>query len=112
MGDIGFVAVDEGSNDPVGAAWLRLLVGDEKGFGYVDEATPELGIAVLPGHRGRGVGAALLRRLLEASSVVYEAVCLSVSLDNPALRWYERVGFRRVGVCGTSVTMVKSLRAG
>lgn len=38
--DTGFVAVLEGGQ-PVGAVWLRLLTGDEKGFGYVDEHTPE-----------------------------------------------------------------------
>jgi hypothetical protein len=54
--DMGVVAVDHDSGDRVGAAWLRLLTGDAKGYGYVDEETPELAIAVLPGHRRRGWG--------------------------------------------------------
>lgn len=45
-GDMGFVAVDAGSGEPIGAAWLRLLGGDERGYGYVDDETPELGMAV------------------------------------------------------------------
>lgn len=111
-GDIGFVAVDSVGGELIGAAWLRLLKGVEKGYGYVDEETPELGIAVLTEYRGRGVGAALLGRLLQAAGIIYEKVSLSVSADNPALRWYERVGFRRVGGGGgASVTMIKSLRA-
>jgi ribosomal protein S18 acetylase RimI-like enzyme len=108
-GDLGFVAVDSSSGRPVGAAWLRLLGGDARGYGYVDEETPELGIAVLPEHRGRGVGTGLLLRLLESARDVYRQVCLSVSADNPAARLYERVGFVRVGECGSSVTMVKRL---
>lgn len=109
-GDMGFVAVDSGSGEPIGAAWLRLLRGDERGYGYVDDETPELGMAVLPGYRGRGVGSALLARLLESAGAVYGTVCLSVSADNPAARLYERAGFEPVCVSGTSLTMVKRLR--
>ncbi|MGH9901626.1 MAG: GNAT family N-acetyltransferase, partial [Pyrinomonadaceae bacterium] len=109
-GDMGFVAVDSRGGEPVGAIWLRLLAGDEKGYGYVDDETPELGMAVLPEHRGRGVGSNLLRRLLDSAGAVYSSVCLSVSAGNPALRLYERMGFERAGACGTSLTMVKSLR--
>jgi ribosomal protein S18 acetylase RimI-like enzyme len=110
-GDMGFVAVEVGGGEPIGAAWLRLLTGDERGYGYVDEETPELGMAVLPGYRGRGVGSDLLRHLLEAAGAVYRSVCLSVSADNPAVRLYERAGFEGVCECGDSLTMVKRLRA-
>jgi ribosomal protein S18 acetylase RimI-like enzyme len=109
--DMGFVAVDVCSGEPVGAAWLRLLKGDERGYGYVDDETPELGMAVLPEERGRGVGSELLGRLLESAGVVYRSVCLSVSADNPAVRLYGRAGFERVRECGTSLTMVKRLSA-
>ena len=108
-GDLGFVAVDEGSGEPVGAVWLRLLVGAERGYGYLDDETPELGMAVLPGYRGRGIGSALLDRLLESAGAGYRKVCLSVSPDNPALRLYERAGFEQAGGDGSSVTMVKRL---
>ena len=67
-------------------------------------------MAVLPGHRGRGVGSELLARLLESAGAVYGSVCLSVSADNPAVRLYERAGFRPVSECGPSLTMVKRLR--
>ena len=109
-GDVGFVAVDAGSGEPIGAAWLRLLAGDERGYGYVDDETPELGMAVLPGYRGRGVGSDLLGRLLKSAAEVYSAVCLSVSADNPAVRLYERAGFEGVCECGASLTMLKRLR--
>jgi ribosomal protein S18 acetylase RimI-like enzyme len=108
-GDMGFVAVDVGGGEPIGAAWLRLLTGDERGYGYVDDETPELGMAVLPAYRGRGVGSDLLGRLLESAGAVYRSVCLSVSADNPAARLYVRAGFVRVGARGTSLTMVKRL---
>lgn len=111
VGDMGFVAIDVSSGEAIGAAWLRLLTGDERGYGYVDDETPELGMAVLPGYRGRGVGSDLLGRLLKSAGVVYRGVCLSVSTDNPAVRLYERAGFERVCACGNSLTMVKRLSA-
>ncbi|MGH9880993.1 MAG: GNAT family N-acetyltransferase [Pyrinomonadaceae bacterium] len=110
-GDLGLVATDSSSIEPIGAAWLRLLTGDASGYGYVDDETPELGIAVLPEHRGRGIGSDLLRHLIESAKAIYPSICLSVSLDNPALRLYERMGFERVGVRGSSVTMIRRLRA-
>ena len=108
-GDMGFVAVDAASGELMGAAWLRLFRGDERGYGYVDDETPELGMAVLPEYRGRGVGSGLLRQLLKSAGAVYRSVCLSVSADNPALRLYERAGFERARECGASLTMVKRL---
>ncbi|HLM58397.1 MAG TPA: GNAT family N-acetyltransferase [Pyrinomonadaceae bacterium] len=106
-GDLGFVAVDVSSGEPVAAVWLRLLAGEEKGYGFVDEETPELGMAVLPEYRGRGVGTALLERLLEEARASYKAVCLNVSEGNPARRLYERAGFEPAGTDGGSVIMIR-----
>jgi GNAT superfamily N-acetyltransferase len=69
-GDLGFVAVDS-DNQPIGAIWCRLLSEEEKGFAHIDDETPELGIAVAPEHRGRGIGTALFKRLLEAAENLY-----------------------------------------
>lgn len=95
-GDDGVVAVDESTRVDIGAAWLRLWPGPETGYGFIDRATPELGIAVRPEHRGRGIGTCLLDALLERTAPRYRAVSLSVSLDNPAVALYQRFGFRAI----------------
>jgi ribosomal protein S18 acetylase RimI-like enzyme len=72
----------------------------------VDESIPELTIAVVPSRRGRGFGEELLAGLLErARQEGYEALSLSVEKENPALRLYERFGFRPVSEIGDSVVM-------
>jgi ribosomal protein S18 acetylase RimI-like enzyme len=108
-GDIGLVAVDLDGREAIGAAWLRLFTGADRGFGYVDDRTPELGIAVVPHRRGEGIGTALLTGLLDAARERYDAVSLSVSADNPAVRLYERLGFARVAGHRGSLTMLKSI---
>ena len=94
-GDRGLLAEVDGRL--VGGAWLRRWTRDERGYGHVADDVPELSVAVLPGHRGRGLGTALLRRLLDDASADSDAVSLSVDTSNPAARLYERLGFRVVG---------------
>lgn len=104
--DCGFVATAAQAERPCGAAWLRLLTGNQAGYGYVDEMTPELTIAVLPDHRRLGLGGSLLERLLSHAHTRFDAVSLSVSRANPALRLYQRFGFVAVDSDDDSLTMV------
>ncbi|MEH1826940.1 MAG: GNAT family N-acetyltransferase [Nostoc sp.] len=94
--DSGFVAILESSNQAVGAAWLRLLTGENKGYGYVDEQTPELAIAILPQYRNQGIGTQLLTHLLAAANKYYPSVSLSTRATNPAFGLYKRCGFEVV----------------
>lgn len=80
----------------IGAAWARLLTRDRPGYGYVDDETPEVAIAVAPGRRAGGTGGLLLAGLVAAARPRFPALCLSVRVGNPARRLYERVGFRTV----------------
>ena len=106
--DLGFIAVAEEDQQPIGAAWIRLLAGDDRGYGYIDDATPELSVAVLPEHRGQGVGTRLLIHLLQAVSIHHRSVSLSVEAGNPASRLYRRLGFGIVRTSGTSLVMRKT----
>jgi GNAT superfamily N-acetyltransferase len=92
-GDFGVVA-EEGA-EPLGAAWWRYFQAGAPGYGFVDEATPEISAAVLPGHRRRGIGTALLGALQrEARIQRIDRLSLSVEQDNPAIALYERLGVR------------------
>ena len=93
---------------PVGAAWYRLFKGSEPGYGFVDEQTPELTIAVVPGRRGSGLGGQLLDALLaRAREEGHTAVSLSAEAENTKL--YERHGFQAVEQKDGTVTMRKHL---
>ncbi|MBV9946311.1 MAG: GNAT family N-acetyltransferase, partial [Myxococcales bacterium] len=85
-GDLGVIAIR--GDVPVGAAWLRLLAGSDRGYGWLDDDTPELAVAVLPEAVDAGVGTAMLTELLARARERYPAVSLSVRANNPARRLY------------------------
>ncbi len=98
-------------DEPVGAAWWRFFPASDPGYGFVDEATPEVSIGVVAGARGRGVGTRLLEGLIEeARQRALPALSLSVEPDNPALSIYRRLGFEVVGANDGSPTMRLDLR--
>jgi [ribosomal protein S18]-alanine N-acetyltransferase len=95
---------------PVGAAWYRLFKTSAPGYGFVDEDTPELTIAVVPSCRGKGYGAQLLEALLDrAAADGYEQISLSVESDSPAVNLYERHGFETFTQRGEACVMVADL---
>jgi ribosomal protein S18 acetylase RimI-like enzyme len=57
-------------------------------------------IALLPEYRGSGIGTALLRDLQAEAAVAGKALLLHVETFNPAMRLYERLGFRKSGEDG------------
>jgi ribosomal protein S18 acetylase RimI-like enzyme len=93
--DLGLVAVVEGID--VGACWIRDLPPGV-GLAFVDAGTPQLGIALEPGHRRKGYGKALMvETLKEAWQRGYSQVSLTVHPLNPAIALYEACGFRKIG---------------
>lgn len=103
-GDTGFVAYDaEQQAELLGAVWFRLLAGERE-----DQATPELAFAVKSGHRKRGIGAALLTQLVKANPQ-YTAVSISAPANNPAVRLYERFGFKIVQQSERAVIMRREI---
>ena len=62
-------------------------------------------IALLPEHRGCGVGTALLRELLDEAAEAGKRLSIHVELNNPAQRLYERLGFAPVEERGVYLLM-------
>ncbi len=108
-GDRGVIAILADSQTCIGAAWLRMFKSHNPGYGYVDDYTPELSIAVLPEYRGQGIGTKLLTKLFSEVKNCYPAVSLSVSSENPALQLYRRLGFEAIAQYNDSLTMKKHL---
>ncbi|HEX8564850.1 MAG TPA: GNAT family N-acetyltransferase [Pyrinomonadaceae bacterium] len=107
-GDLAFVVLVE--NELVGAIWARLFPESNQGYGFFDEATPELSMAIKENYRNRGFGTSLLKKLLEALKINgFEKVSLSVDKRNRALDLYRRIGFETVSEQQTSLTMLKKL---
>lgn len=120
------MAVIEAAFDPAwGEAWNRRQVADSLAFanthyrlfdqagGDAGEHTPAAGftlvraapgeeelllIAVVPGARGKGLGAAMLRRARDdARERGAERLFLEMRANNPAVGLYRRFGFQPIG---------------
>jgi len=96
-----FAAQDRYYHATFPAASYDLIVSGEEVLGrlYVDRGGPAwlvLDIALLPGHRGRGIGARLLTDLLAEAGAAAKPVQMHVERFNPAQRLYDRLGFRQI----------------
>lgn len=57
-------------------------------------------IALLPEYRNHGIGTALITGLMAEAAQAGRPLRLHVEFFNPALHWYERLGFARIGEMG------------
>lgn len=106
-GDVGVVAQVDGVD--AGACWMRLVPGGA-GLAWVDEATPQLGIALLPAFQHQGIGRPMMQAALAAARAAgWRRVSLTVHPQNPAIPLYEGCGFRKAGLRNTYHLMVADL---
>jgi ribosomal protein S18 acetylase RimI-like enzyme len=85
-----------GTHYPSAESMVIELDGTPIGRLYVDRGPLELrlmDIALLPEHRGRGIGGGVVRDLIDEAVAAGVPVTLHVEAHNPARRLYERLGF-------------------
>jgi ribosomal protein S18 acetylase RimI-like enzyme len=80
-------------------ATFDLILNDEQPIGrlYVHKGTQQIhiiDIALLPSHRGAGLGGRLMKKVMEEGSAAGKPVQIHVEWENPALRLYARLGFK------------------
>jgi ribosomal protein S18 acetylase RimI-like enzyme len=78
---------------------VRIITADEQDVGWiqeqVDDTTINLGsFYVMPMMQRRGIGTQVLQMLLARARNQSKAITLAVVKINPALRFYEKHGFR------------------
>ena len=74
----------------VGAVWVRCI----KAFGHIDDTIPEFAISIYPEYRGKEIGTALMKKMLEhLQSKGYSQASLAVQKDNYAVKMYQKAGF-------------------
>ena len=84
-------------NRVAGAVWIRTFKGELKGFGYVDEQTPEVAIGLYEAYRNQGIGTQMMHQIINhMKEKGFRQVSLSITKGNPAIRLYERLGFKTI----------------
>ncbi len=90
-----FCYVVEVNGGIAGAVWVRILTGEIKGYGNLDNQTPEFAISLYRKYRNQGMGTALMREMIERLKAEgYRQASLSVAKDNYAVKMYQKLGFQ------------------
>lgn len=90
-----YCLVAEINNKIVGAVWIRVLYNSIKGYGNIDNQTPEFGIALFDKYRKQGIGTKLMHAMLDyMKEKGYKQASLSVDKNNYAVQMYQAIGFK------------------
>lgn len=79
----------------VGAVWVRILADKIKGFGNIDNQTPEFAISLFKEYRNFGLGTQLMNKMIVyLKEKGYQKTSLSVQKENYAVKLYKNLGFK------------------
>ena len=89
-----YCLVAEWEGKLIGAVWVRVLADEIKGYGNIDEKTPEFAISLYENCRNQGIGTQLMNTMIDhLRKKDYAQASLSVNKENPAVRFYKNLGF-------------------
>lgn len=90
-----------------GAVWVRIM----NDYGHIDDDTPSFAIALYKEFRGRGIGTAMMRRMLGIlTESGYRKASLAVQKANYAVKLYKNTGFVIADENDEEYIMVNRLR--
>lgn len=95
----------------IGAVWVRILADEIKGYGNVDDKTPEFAISLFKEYRRQGIGTLLMEKMISyLKKKNYDQTSLSVQKENYAVRMYQKLGFEIIGENNEDYIMLLKLR--
>lgn len=97
-------------NEHFDSRGFAILTRDGVAIGrlYLEERADEIriiDIALLPDHRGCGIGGSVMRDVLTLAANLGKCVRIHVEQNNPAMTLYQRLGFTKVDAHGVYFLM-------
>lgn len=90
-----FCLVADLEGEIVGAVWVRILSGTIKGYGYIDDQTPEFAISLFKEYRNQRLGTRLMSAMIEhLRKSGYKQTSLNVKKENYAVNLYKKLSFK------------------
>jgi ribosomal protein S18 acetylase RimI-like enzyme len=78
----------------IGGVWARVLSDEPKGYGNIDDKTPEFAISVFREFQKQGIGTLLMTKMINyLKRNKYYQASLSVQKENYAVKMYKNLGF-------------------
>ena len=106
-----YCLVAEVDSHIIGAVWVRILADEIKGYGNIDDQTPEFAISLLKEYRNCGIGTQLMQQMIEyLREKGYAQTSLSVQKKNYAARMYQKLGFEIIRENEEDYLMVLKLK--
>lgn len=99
------------------SARTEIVTVDERPIGYLNVAREAgrfvlVDVALLPEHRGGGIGTRLLTALCQEADAAGQPLVAHVETTNPARRLYRRLGFEELSDDGAYVEILRRPGAG
>jgi ribosomal protein S18 acetylase RimI-like enzyme len=95
----------------VGAVWIRIISGGTKGYGYIDDNTPEFAISLIDEYRNQGIASLLMTAMIDyLRKSGYSQASLNVKKGNYAVNLYRKMGFEVIREDDEDYLMVLKLK--
>jgi ribosomal protein S18 acetylase RimI-like enzyme len=89
-----YILVADLKGQIIGGVWVRILAGEFKGYGNIDDKTPEFAVSVFQEYRKQGIGTLLMKQMISCLTTRgYSQASLSVQKQNYAVKMYKDLGF-------------------